>query len=147
MKASTSIYLLLVCSSILATVAQAQTTTPEESAIRRSLAGYAAARERQDVVAQGQYYALDADFRFNADGQIIRGRDEIEAFLQPPAPASENRFTLDVEQVRFLSPTIALADAIYGGLRNGYALYVMLKEGDQWLIKAARVAERPPTTN
>ena len=144
MKVSAGISVLLMWSSFWATGAQAQTATSDESAIRRALAGYTEARQRQDTDAQAGFYAADADFRFNEDGQIIRGRDEIEASLQSPVPAAEYRFTLDVEQIRFLSPTIALADAIYGGNFDGYALYVMVKEGDEWLIKAARVAGRPP---
>ena len=144
MKASTSVSVLLTCSLLLATDTQAQTVTSDVYAIRNALAGYADARQRQDTDAQAQYYAVDADFRFNGDGQIIRGREAIETSLQSPVPAAEYRFTLDVEQVRFLSPTIALADATYGGNFDGYALYVLVKDDNRWLIKAARVASKPP---
>ncbi len=132
--------LLFLCSCLLVSCAEGQSTASDESAIRQTLADYAAARQRQDVLAQAQFYAADADFRSNFAETISRGREEIEVSLQPTIPASEYRFTLDVEQIRFLSSNIALVDATYGGNFTGFALYVMVKPSDRWLIGAARVA-------
>ena len=144
MRGSARIVPLLTCSFLIAAPVQAQTTASDEAAIRSALASYAGARLRQDADAQAQFYAEYADFRFDGDGQVVRGREEIEAVLRTSVPPAEFRFTLEVEQVRFLSPTIALADATYGGYSDGYVLYVMVKQEDRWLIEAARVAGLPP---
>lgn len=116
--------------------------SPDERTIRAQLAAYADARQRGDGHAQALFYADDADTRLSTTGTISKGRTEIERELNLP-PDPSRRFKLEIDAIRFLSSDVALVDATYYGQSStpsGYAFYVMVKRGSQWLIRATRTA-------
>jgi hypothetical protein len=119
--------------------------TLDESAIRRQLAGYAAARERGDGTAQASYYTVNADELRTRTRRMVTTRAEIAKDLHlPPRPTRKFRF--EVESIRFITPEVAVVETQFFGSAltpNGHATYVMTKRGDSWLIEAGRITGYP----
>ena len=115
----------------------------DEVTIRQRLAAYTEARNRGDAHAEALCYTKDGDFR--SSGPASRGRAEIEKALA--VSVSGYAFSLTVETVRFLDSSVAIADAhvVAGPTEHKLDMagsYIMVREGDKWLIGAARIAQR-----
>ncbi len=138
--------LLIVALVGLTTVASpAQPTSADEAAIRARLAEYADARNRRDAHAEALCYALDGDFRSSL-GPFVFGREAVEKQLVVANP--DYRFMLAVTHLRFVTPQVAIADAdVNTGVGTKLAplvgVYVMVKQGGEWLISGARIARAP----
>jgi ketosteroid isomerase-like protein len=121
-----------------------QAQSADEVAIKRQLAGYAEARQRGDGPGQLNFYSLDADLWSSNTRKIVVGRGEIAKEL-----GRTNRphdFRLEIENISFLGRDVALVDTQYFGSSptpHGHAAYLMVKRGDGWLIRAARVFRYP----
>ena len=117
----------------------------DESAIRARLASYAEARTRRDAHAEALSYTVDGDFRSSA-GPFVFGREAVEKQLVVNDPTYQ--FVLTVTHVRFVTPVVAIADAdvstgVGGRLAPLVGVYVMVKQGSDWLISGARIARAP----
>ena len=128
-----------------APAAAQQSQAADEAAIRARLAAYANARNVRDAAAEARCYTADGDFRSSL-GPFVSGRAAIEKQLAVNDP--NYRFALTVTHLRFVSPGIAVADAevIAGPEGRGAKLvgtYVLAREGNDWLIAAARIATAP----
>ena len=117
----------------------------DEGAIRRQLAAYANARQRGDGKMLASLYSEDADEWRSVDRRTLKGRAEIaEDFERTPNPS--RTFRLDIENIGFIKPDVALIDVEYFGTGpspDGHASYVMAKHGAHWLIRAARISRYP----
>jgi TonB family protein len=117
----------------------------DEGAIRRQLAAYANARVRGDGKTQASFYSEDADEWRSVDRRTLKGRAEI-AEDPERTPNPSRTFRLDIENIGFIKPDVALIDVEYfgsGSSPDGHASYVMTKHGGQWLIRAARISRYP----
>jgi len=119
--------------------------TQEEAAVRARLATYADARNRRDAHAEALCYTEDGDFR-SSQGPFVSGRAAIEKQLTVNDPTYH--FNLEMTKVRFLNPTTAIVDAeVKTGTSRGEAIlvadYVLVKQGNDWLIAAGRVSTKP----
>jgi uncharacterized protein (TIGR02246 family) len=104
------------------------------------MAGYADARRTGDGHAQSLFFTEDAD-EWGLARQIRKGRTQLEQGLSVPL-VQASQFNLDVTDVAFLRPDIALVDALYYGPELnpvGHAFYVLVKQNGQWLIRSSRI--------
>ena len=123
----------------------AQSPGPDEVAIRARLAAYADSRNKRDAHAEALCYTTDGDFRSSA-GPFVSGREAVEKQLTVTNP--DYRFLLNVTHLRFLTPQVAIVDAdvntgIGANLAPLVGVYVMIKQGGDWLISGARIARAP----
>ena len=130
---------------LLPATSRAQSPASDEVAIRARLAAYADARNRRDAHAEALCYTLDGDFRSSA-GPFVSGREAVEKQLTVTNP--DYRFLLTVTHFRFITPQIAIVDAdVNTGIGTNLAplvgVYVMQKQGNDWLISGARIARAP----
>lgn len=142
-----SIFLMLPAVLVLsAAPLRAQSAAGDEAAIRQRLATYAEARTHRDAAAEALCYTKDGDFR-SSQGPFVSGRDAIEKQLTVTDPSYT--FALTVTKLHMLTPQVAVVDADVAtgvGGRTGKLLgtYVMVREGADWLIAAARISTVPP---
>jgi TonB family protein len=134
-----------ICFVSIWLVAELYGQSADDGAIRRQFSAYAAARQRGDSKAQASFYSEDADEWRSVNRRMLKGREEIAKDLGLTANTSRT-FRLDIENVVFIKPDVALVDSEYfGGASspNGHASYLMVKHGGQWLIRAARISRYP----
>jgi hypothetical protein len=97
----------------------------DDGAIRRQLAAYAEARQRGDGKAQASFYSEDADDWRSVNRRTLKRRRRNR---QRPGltPNPSGTFRLDIENIGFIKPDVALVDAEYfgsGSSPNGHASY------------------------
>jgi hypothetical protein len=87
------------------------------------------------------FYAADGDFLpMVVGGTISRGRAEIQKTLTTNE-GPNFRFTLTIENIRLLTPDVALVDASFASqIAKGLVVYVLVNRGGAWLIAATRLA-------
>lgn len=136
---------VVAVAALSAPVAPAESASADEAAIRTRLAAYADARSRRDAHAEALCYTTDGDFRSSL-GPFVSGREAVEKQLVVTNP--DYRFMLAVTHLRFVTPQVAIADAdVNTGIGTNIApligVYVMVKQGGEWLISGARIARAP----
>ena len=137
--------LLVALVALTAAASWAQSLSVDEAAIRARLGVYADARNRRDAHAEALCYATDGDFRSSL-GPFVFGREAVEKQLVVNNP--DYRFKMAVTHLRFVTPQVAIADAdVNTGIGEKLAplvgVYVMVKQGGEWLISGARIARAP----
>jgi uncharacterized protein (TIGR02246 family) len=131
----------------------------EEETIHIRIDEFVNAWNKHDTRGMSSLYAEDGDF-INPIGRIAKGRAEIEKVLKEEHTGAlrDSRMSVRPENLRFLSPEIAITDHSYEltGVRDpngkdvptvrGHVTTVLKKAGDIWLIVADRptVALSPP---
>jgi uncharacterized protein (TIGR02246 family) len=112
-----------------------------EDAIRGLVRQYVDARERQDAKAVEALFTADAD-QLVSSGEWRKGRPEVVRGTLASSRTSTGKRTIDVDSIRFLSATAAIADGRYeiGGSqpRKMWSTFVMTKSSDGWRIAAIR---------
>lgn len=136
---------MVLAAALSAPASPAPSASADEAAIRARLAAYADARNRRDAHAEALCYMTDGDFRSSL-GPFVSGREAVEKQLVVTNP--DYRFMLAVTHLRFVTPQVAIADAdVNTGIGTNIAplvgVYVMVKQGDEWLISGARIARAP----
>jgi uncharacterized protein (TIGR02246 family) len=140
-------------------VAQEKPRATDQDAIKRVVAEYAEAWNKQDTKALSMFYAQDGDF-VSPTGSMSKGRAEIEKALSRnfSARSKGGKRTATVQSVRFIRPGVALADVAFETVgepgaegkelsqTKGYSLLVMTKTAGKWWITAQREMqlELPP---
>ncbi|MCC2669221.1 MAG: hypothetical protein K0Q72_1692 [Armatimonadetes bacterium] len=126
----------------------------EEAAVREMVQRYVAAREAQDPRAIEALFTRDAD-QLVSDGVWRRGREELVAGMLQSSKRSGGTRTIEVKTVRFLAPTVAVADGVYrqtglaaGTSRDMWTTLMLTREGKGWRIAGIRnmlpAAPAPP---
>ncbi len=116
----------------------------EELAVRQRIAGYAEARRTGNGRAQAAFFTEDAD-EWGLARQMRKGRAQLEEGLSVPVEQSR-QFKLDVTNVSFLRPDIAMVDGLYYGRSiepAGHAFYLLVKQKGHWLIRSSRITRFP----
>jgi uncharacterized protein (TIGR02246 family) len=145
----------LIC-LLCAAVANATGRDVDESAIRAVLEQRRVAWNADDVETYARLLAEDADI-LSATGRTASGRGEvIRLYVEQRSGAYRGASisSIVVTGIKFVRPDVAVADANteLTGLRGadgnvlppskGEALYVLVKDGSQWLISSIRGLRR-----
>lgn len=125
-------------------------TPKDEQAIRDTAAQFIAAWNRNDGRALAACFASDGDL-INSAGRICRGRREVEklALEGHAGPLKGSHMTMPQKHLRFLKPDLAIAEYDFEvshvrgadgkeSIMKGLTTVVLRKDGDSWLIVAAR---------
>jgi uncharacterized protein (TIGR02246 family) len=130
--------------TILPLLAQTAATHTDETAIRRIVSQYVAAREDSDAASIARLFTEDAD-QLVSTGEWRTGRDAVVRGTLASSQANSGKRSITVETVRFLSADIALADGRYeiagaGGTqtRRMWTTLLMKRTPGGWRIAAIR---------
>jgi uncharacterized protein (TIGR02246 family) len=114
----------------------------DEAQVREVVRKYTDARDH--VVNQGDAKTLEALFTPDADqlvssGVWRKGREEVVRGSIASSQSETGKRTITVESVRFLAPTVALADARYElGDRKMWTTILLARDKTGWHITAIR---------
>jgi uncharacterized protein (TIGR02246 family) len=104
---------------------------------------YSTSRETQDTVLLKSLLTEDID-QLVSTGEWRRGFAGSFAGMMRSSTSNPGDRTLAVEQVRFLSPTVAVVDARYeiknanGSIRKMWSTFVVVNDKKSWRITAIR---------
>ena len=134
---------LLLLSAAILSALRAQPAN-NEGAIKAVVARYVDAREKRDAAAIEAVFTKDAD-QLVSSGEWRKGRDAVVRGTLASSESSGGRRTIAVENVRFVTPDVAVADGRYeiSGLagsesRRMWSTFVMTRGTDGWRIAAIR---------
>lgn len=119
----------------------------EEQAVRAVIGRFYEGWNAHDADKMVSAYAKDID-HINVAGEWQKGRETLRAELGRlhAGPLHDSQKTYRIEKIRFLSPTIAVAQ-VSSVSKNGKNLgtYVLEKQAEGWLtVSFANVEPRPP---
>jgi uncharacterized protein (TIGR02246 family) len=117
----------------------------DEAAIRQHMQTATDTLNRGDAKAGAAHFTQDAD-TINSLGQVAKGPANIEQATQAllTGPYQGATFAIHIENIRFLTPAIAIADAAgditrkQGPPTKMSGVWVLVKQDGQWLFTAAR---------
>lgn len=116
----------------------------DEAAVRQVVQKYMDARDRNDPHAIEALFTSDAD-QLVSSGEWRKGRPEVVKGTMASSQSSGGKRTITVTSVRFLTPTVAIADGHYdltglagGATRNMWTSIVVTHTADGWRIAAIR---------
>jgi uncharacterized protein (TIGR02246 family) len=116
----------------------------DETSIREVVSQYVDARERIDPKAVEVLFTSDAD-QLVSSGEWRKGRDAVVRGAMASSRSTGGKRTITVEQVRFVTPGVAIADGRYeltglsgGANRSMWATLIMKKTEKGWRITAIR---------
>jgi len=134
-------------------------SSKEEEAIHIRFDEFVSAWNTHNARAMSMAFSEDADV-INPFGRVAKGRPEIERLFKDEhsGPLKDSRMTLRPENIRLLSPEIAITDHAFEitGVRDqngkdaptmrGHLTEVLKKSGEIWLVVAGRPIVPIPTT-
>ena len=116
----------------------------DEAPIREIVSKYVDARERIDTQAVESLFTSDAD-QLVSSGEWRKGREAVVRGAMASSRSTGGKRTITVEQVRFVTPDVAIADGRYeltglagGATRSMWATLVVKKTSAGWRIAAIR---------
>ena len=128
----------------LPAAAQSQAGGADETAVRQVVARYVEAREKIDPAAVESLFTADAD-QLVSNGEWRRGRAAVVRGTTASSQSNSGHRTITVETVRFLAPTVAIADGRYelagtegADPRKMWTSIVLTRGSDGWRIAAIR---------
>jgi uncharacterized protein (TIGR02246 family) len=146
----------VLCCFTFAGLCFAQGSTPgnDEAPIREIVGKYVDARERNDPKAVEALFTSDAD-QLVSSGEWRKGRDAVVRGAMASSRSTGGKRTITVEQVRFMTPDVAIADGRYdltglsgGTNRSMWATLIVKKTSNGWRIAAIRnMLPAPPAPN
>jgi len=132
--------LLIYLLSSVALFAQSR----DDAAVRQLVQKYMDARDQNDARAIAAIFTADAD-QLVSSGEWRKGRDALVKGTMASSQSSGGKRTITVTSVRFLAPTVAIADGHYdltglagGATRNMWTSIVCTRTTDGWRIAAIR---------
>lgn len=144
MRATAAIGLTLML--LVAAAALGQGTRADETAIRQLIQQHDQTRTSGDWKGAANLFAEDGSTLTSA-GEWRRGRAQVAkgGAALGAGVYKGAKYSTNVDNVRLLAPTVALADATFeissiggSGSRKGHTTYVLVKSGDAWKIAATR---------
>lgn len=139
-------WILVVCSNFLITVAYSQVTklsSQKNQPIYTLIDQYAQARETKDTVLLEQILTKDID-QLVSSGEWRRGFETAKQGMLNSSTANPGSRTLTIDQIRFLSSKTALVDTRYeiqnadGSLRKMWSTFIVVFQNNRWKITAIR---------
>ncbi len=138
----------LVCFFLLwvpLTMLLAQTShSADEQAIRDVVRRYLDAREHRDAKAVAELFTADAD-QLVSSGEWRKGRDAVVRGTLASSESTGGHRNITIQTIRFLAPTVALADGPYeltrltgGQHREMWTTFLLTRETAGWRIAAIR---------
>lgn len=125
-------------------VAQAAAVTEQQKKeITGLIDAYSQAREAQDQSAMETILTTDID-QLVSSGEWRKGKAAAMQGMGRSTATNPGTRTLKVENIRLLSPDVALVDARYdirspdGVTRNMWSSFVVVRSGGSWKISAIR---------
>lgn len=119
-------------------VLPAQSDSLNALAITDLVAAYAEARQNQDAQKISSLFTEDAD-QLVSSGVWRQGRAALVEGMLRSSQNNPGDRSLEVERIRFLSPTVAIADARYTiGQRKMWSTFLAVKSGEDWRLTAIR---------
>jgi uncharacterized protein (TIGR02246 family) len=110
----------------------------EEAQVREVVRKYTDARDHPDAKTLETLFTPDAD-QLVSSGTWRKGREEVVRGSIASSQSETGKRTITVESVRFLSSTVALADARYElGDRKMWTTLVLARDQSGWRIAAIR---------
>jgi uncharacterized protein (TIGR02246 family) len=135
-----SLIFLLVAASFL----PAQQPAKDEAAVKAVVARYVEAREKRDAAGIEAVFTKDAD-QLVSSGEWRKGREAVVKGTLASSESSGGHRTITVENVRFVSADVAIADGRYeitgmasGQDRRMWSTFVITRGSDGWRIAAIR---------
>ena len=136
-------FIILLCISGVG-LCLAQAGRNDEAPVREVVSKYVEAREQLDRKAVEGLFTSDAD-QLVSSGEWRKGRDAVVRGAMASSQSTGGKRTITVEQVRFLTPDVAIADGRYeltglsgGATRSMWATLVLKKTDAGWRIAAIR---------
>ena len=134
--------LLLTSASLLH--AQSPANRPDEKQIREVVRTYVDAREARDTKRLAAILAPDAD-QLVSSGAWRRGRDQLVKGMLASSQQNSGTRTIEVENVRFITSGVAIADGRYdiagtgsAATRRMWTSFVLSRHNGSWRIEAIR---------
>jgi uncharacterized protein (TIGR02246 family) len=134
-------------------VTQSRPGSGDEAAIRKVVQQLDDARNAGNWKGVSGMFTDDADQR-TSTGEWRRGHAEIEKGIAQSMATPTYKgatFVTTIEQVRMLTPTVAVADGPFdllnipgGGARHSHVTYVLVKSSGQWRIAVSRSMVNTP---
>jgi uncharacterized protein (TIGR02246 family) len=122
----------------------AQNRSADDAAVRTIVQKYMDARDAEDPHAIEALFTADAD-QLVSSGEWRKGRDAVVKGTLASSRNSGGKRTITVESVRFLAPTVAIADGRYeltglagGQTRKMWTSVIVTRGADGWRIAAIR---------
>ena len=116
----------------------------DDAAVRAVVQKYVDARETIDPKAIEALFTSDAD-QLVSTGEWRKGRAEVVRGTVASSRNSSGKRTVTLESVRFVAPTVAIADGRYeiagtagGAARKMWSTFVLTRGSDGWRIAAIR---------
>jgi uncharacterized protein (TIGR02246 family) len=116
----------------------------EESQIRKVIQSYLDARDQRDPKAVAELFTRDAD-QLVSSGVWRKGRDAVVRGALASSESTGGHRTIRIQTIRFLAPTVALADGPYeltglaGGVnREMWTTFLLTSDSGGWRIAAIR---------
>ncbi len=136
---------LLFCSLCTAGLyAQAPRSGDDEKAVRDLVRIYVEAREQRDSKRLASILAPEAD-QLVSSGEWRRGRDELVRGMLASSERNSGTRTIEVEDVRFIAPGIAIANGRYdivgadgSETRRMWTTFIVSRTNGAWRIEAIR---------
>ena len=139
-----SVIALLLAVPTAFAMAQSPPRSSEEAAIKAVIQAFIDTREADDAAALAALLTPDADQR-QTSGNLRSGRDAVVDGSLQTTRTTGGRRQIEVEQVRFLSDDIAIADGRYdsldragGGDQRMLTSIVLKRDAGGWKIAAIR---------
>ena len=115
-----------------------------ETAIHKLISDYQQAREKSDAESLRDLLTKDAD-QLVSSGVWRKGRGNLVEGMQRSSQTNRGKRSINVEQIRFLSREVAIADARYiiadrDGIRDRkmWSTFVVKHSDEKWRISAIR---------
>jgi uncharacterized protein (TIGR02246 family) len=110
----------------------------DEAQVREVVRKYTDARDHPDAKTLESLFTPDAD-QLVSSGTWRKGREEVVRGSIASSQSETGKRTITVESVRFLSPSVAIADARYElGDRKMWTTLLLTRDQTAWHIAAIR---------
>ena len=138
--------ILVIAVGVTAVPAAAQTSAADETAVKEVVRKYVDAREKRDPKLLEALFTPDAD-QLVTTGEWRKGRENVVKGGMASSQANPGSRQIAIEVVRFIAPTVALADGRYeiageagAAPRKMRTTFVMVRSGTpgEWRIAAIR---------